>query len=129
MPEADPLRRIRLQKSCHSSTTLPLRLAGSRRGLVDLLVARRGRLRAHRDRRADLLELELVGGRAVLENVGQVLGVAGVANTLDTHTLGRVVTLTGNGERLIELTALAFLLGLLAYLGYGRDGGQGHHRQ
>src|SRR5829696_2467487 len=129
MPEADPLRRIRLQKSCHSSTTLPLRLAGSRRGLVDLLVARRGRLRAYRDRRADLLELELVRGGTVLEDVGQVLGVAGVANTLYARTLGRVVTSARDLEGLIKLAALAFLLGLLAYLGYGRDGGQGQHRQ
>src|SRR5215208_7657558 len=61
MPEADPLRRIRLQKSCHSSTTLPLRLAGSRRGLVDLLVTGGRAGGAHGDGGANLLELKLVG--------------------------------------------------------------------
>src|SRR5215217_3347417 len=129
MPEADPLRRIRLQKSCYSSTTLPLRLASSRRGLVDLLVTG-GLVRgADRDGGADLFELKLVGGGAILENVGHVLGVAGVANPLDARTLGRVITTARDLERLIELAALAFLLFLLRNLRDDRNGGQGEHRQ
>src|SRR5919112_314716 len=98
-----------------------------RRRLVYLLVTGRGELGADRDRRADLLELKVVGLRAVLDDVGQVLGVAGVPNTLDAHTLVAVATLAGNGERLIEIAALGLLLGLLAHLGYGRDGRQSEH--
>src|SRR3712207_4786315 len=44
-------------------------LAGSRGGLVDLLVARRRVRRANRDRGADLLELKVVGLRGVLDEV------------------------------------------------------------
>src|SRR5829696_607533 len=54
-------------------STLPLRLllagAGGRRGLLDLIRARRRVRGAHGNGRADLFELELVGGGAVLENV------------------------------------------------------------
>src|SRR5215204_2019515 len=99
-------------------STLPLRLflASSRRGLVDLLVTS-GLVRgADRDGGADLLELEFVGGGAVLENVGHVLRVAGVANPLDARTLSRVITTARDLERLIELAALAFLLFLLRNL-------------
>jgi hypothetical protein len=62
-------------------------LAGGRRRLVHLLVTGRGGLGADRDRRADLLEPKVVGLRAVLDDIRQVLGVAGVTNTLDAHTL------------------------------------------
>src|SRR5215207_11387006 len=104
-------------------------LAAGGRRLVDLLVTG-GRARgAHVDVRADLLELKLVGGGAVLEYVGHGLGVTGVANALDAYALVGVVALAGDGERLIELAALAFLLGLLADLGYGRDGRQSQHSQ
>src|SRR5918995_3275712 len=82
-------------------------LAGSRRGLVALLRALRGRLGADRDRRVDLLELKIatVLG-AVLDDVGQVLGVAGVAGTLDANTLIGVVAGAGNLEGLIEVASL-----------------------
>src|SRR5918995_3535745 len=104
-------------------------LAGSRRGLVDLTRAL-GRVRwAHVDRGAALLELELVSLGVVLDNVDQVLGVSGVADTLDANALATVATLVGDGERLIEVGGLAFLLGLLANLGYGRYSGHGEHRQ
>ena len=84
---------------------------------------------AHRDRRANILELEVISGRAVLEDVGHVLGVTGVANTLDAHTLGGVVAATGYLKGLIELAALPFLLFLLRNLRDDRNGGQGQHRQ
>src|SRR5829696_8786184 len=104
-------------------------LAASGRRLVDLIRAL-GRVGgAHRDGRADLLELEFVGGGTVLKDVSHVLGITGVPNTLDAYALGGVVALLGGCERLIELAALTFLLGLLGYLGYGRDGRQGQHRQ
>src|SRR5215207_9598330 len=64
-----------------SSESISLAASGCR--LVDLLVTG-GRARgAHVDVRADLLELKLVGGGAVLEYVGHGLGVTGVANALD----------------------------------------------
>ena len=73
-----------------------LEAARRRRGLVDLLVARRRRRGAHVDRGADLLELEVVGGGAVLDDVEHVLGVAGVADTLYPGALiGANETLSG----------------------------------
>src|SRR5215208_566269 len=124
------VKKVRLQKSDSLySTSATVLLACSRRGLVDLTRAL-GRVGgAHGDGRADLLELKVIRGGAVLENVGQVLGVAGVANTLDAHALGGVVTAAGDREVLVELSALAFLLFLLADLRYDRNGGQGEHRQ
>src|SRR5215216_3222440 len=86
---------------------------GGGSGLVDLLVARRRVRGVHLYRRADLLELEVVGLRTVLDDVGQVLGVAGVTDTLDARTLGRVVAGLGDVERLVEFTALGILLALL----------------
>src|SRR5829696_6357436 len=105
------------------------RLAASGCRLVDLLVTGGRAGGAHRDGRANLLELELVGCGTILEDVGHVLGVTSVANPLDAYALGGVVALLGGCERLIELAALTFLLGLLGDLGYGRDGRQGQHRQ
>src|SRR3989337_1231011 len=67
-------------------------LAGSRGGLVDLLVTRRRVGGAHVDRGADLLELEVVRGRRVLDDVEHVLRVTGVAASLDAYTLVGVVT-------------------------------------
>src|SRR5215217_7645097 len=104
-------------------------LAGCRSRLVDLIRAL-GRVGgAHVYGRADFLELKLIGGGAVLENVGHVLGVAGVAHTLDIGALGGVVALLGGREGLIELAALAFLLFLLGDLGYGWDGSHRQHSQ
>src|SRR5215212_3792984 len=103
--------------------------AGGRCGLVDLLVARSSVRGAHGNGRADLLELKLISGGAVLEDVGHVLSVASVANTLDIGALGGVVALLGGREVLAKLGALAFLLLLLANLGYGRDGSHRQHRQ
>src|SRR5215207_479893 len=110
-----------------SSESISLAASGCR--LVDLLVTGSRVRGAHGDGGANLLELKLVGGGTILENVGHVLGVTGVADTLDAYALGGVVALLGGCERLIELAALAFLLGLLGDLGYGRDGRQGQHRQ
>src|SRR5215207_9320940 len=104
-------------------------LAGCRSRLVDLIRAF-GRVGgAHVYGRADFLELKLIGGGAVLQNVGHVLGVAGVADTLNVCALGGVVALLGGREGLIELAALAFLLFLLGDLGYGWDGSHRQHRQ
>src|SRR5215208_3427550 len=124
------VKKVRLQKSDSLySTSATVLLAASGRRLVDLTRAL-GRVGgAHGNGGADLLELKVIRGGAVLENVGQVLGVAGVANTLDAHALGGVVTAAGDREVLVELSALAFLLFLLADLRYDRNGGQGEHRQ
>src|SRR5215210_2284685 len=104
-------------------------LAGSRRGLVDLTRAL-GRVRgAHVNRGAALLELELVSLGVVLDYVDQVLGVSGVADTLDVRTLVAVATLASDREVLVNISALAFLLFLLSYLCYGRYSGHGEHRQ
>src|ERR671921_441691 len=85
-------------------------LAGCRSRLVDLIRAL-GRVRgAHGDGRADFLELKLVGGGAVLENVGHVLGVTGVPDALDVGALAGVVARLGGREVLAKLGALAFLL-------------------
>src|SRR5215211_3460458 len=86
---------------------------GGGSGLVDLLVARRRVRGVHLYRRADLLELEVVGLRTVLDDVGQVLGVAGVTDTLNARALGGVVASLGDVERLVELTALGILLAFL----------------
>src|ERR671921_543505 len=110
-------------------TWLAPRLAASRRGLVDLLVASSRVGGAHVDRGANLFELEVIGLAGVLDEVDRVLGVAGVTDTLDVRTLVRVVARAGYIEGLIEIGALAFLLVLLGYLGYGRDGSHGQHRQ
>src|SRR5919112_5105392 len=104
-------------------------LAGSRSGLVDLLVARRRARGAHVDRGAALLELELVSLRGVLENVDQVLSVTGVRRTRDPRALVGVVAGARDLKGLIDLAALTFLLFLLRYLGYGRYGSHGDHRQ
>src|SRR5829696_3847874 len=128
--EADPLgRKSAPKKSYRSALPLRLLLAGGRRGLVDLLVTGDRVRGAQRDVGADLLELELVGGGAVLQNVGQVLGVAGVADALNVCALARVIARTRDRERLIEFGALCLLLFLLGNLRYGRYGGHGKHRQ
>src|SRR5918998_1051949 len=120
---SDPLPRLRPFRA----TDLPL--AGGRSGLVDLLIARRGVGGAHVDRGADLLELEVVRGRRVLNEVDHVLRVTGIAGTLDAYTLVGVVAAASYLEGLIEVAALTFLLGLLGDLRDGRDGSQSEHRQ
>src|SRR5215211_2911843 len=110
-------------------TWLPPRLAASRRGLVDLLVASSRVRAAYVDRGADLLELEVVNLAGVLDEVDRVLGVTGVTDTLDVRTLVRVVARAGYIEALVNIGALALLLVLLGYLGYGRDSSHGQHRQ
>src|SRR5918998_3394843 len=103
-------------------------LARSGRGLVDLTRAL-GRVRGAKvDRGAALVELKVPLG-SVLDDVDQVLGVAGVTDALYAHTLVGVVATTGDRERLIEVGALGLLLGLLADLRDGRYGGHGDHRQ
>src|SRR5215210_1446215 len=104
-------------------------LAGSRGGLVDLLVARGGVNRAHRDRGANILELKVISRRSVLDEVDLALRVAGVARTLDAHTLVRVGTAAGNVERLIQVATLGVLLALLADLRHGRNHRDDQHRQ
>ena len=69
-------------------------LAGSGRGLVDLLVARGRVLGANLDGGAYVLELKVVGLGAVLEDTRLVLGVARIRYTLD----GRVWPLTYRAE-------------------------------
>src|SRR5215207_7076653 len=109
------------------------RLAASRGGLVDLSVADKDLVhvlvRRQRDIGANLLELEVIRLRGVLDDIERVLGVAGVPNTLDVGALARVVALTRGRERLIEVAALAFLLILLGNLRYGRDSSHCQHRQ
>src|SRR5215204_700598 len=128
--EADPLgRKSASKKSYRSALPLRLLLAGGRSGLVDLLVTGDRVRGAQRDVGANLLELELVGGGAVLENVGQTLGVAGVADTLNVCALARVIARTRDRERLIEFGALCLLLFLLRNLRDGRYSSHGDHRQ
>jgi hypothetical protein len=62
-------------------------LAGSRRGLVDLLVARRRVLGRHVDGGAHVLELEVIGLGALLDEARLVLGVACVGHPLNNHAL------------------------------------------
>src|ERR671921_1663182 len=88
-------------KSYRSATTSSVRLAASRRGLVDLLVASSRVRAAYVDRGANLLELEVVNLTRVLDEVDRVLGVAGVTDTLDVRTLVRVVARAGYIEGLI----------------------------
>ena len=59
--------------------------------MVDLLVARRQVLGAHLDGGSGILELEVVGLGAVLEDARLILGIAGVCGTLDTRVLVGVV--------------------------------------
>src|SRR5918997_752381 len=129
-------RRILLHKGpppttsdCSSTTTSRLAVATSRRGLVDLLVARRRVRAAYVDRRADLLKLKVIGLAGVLDDGQQVLGVARVRHTLDIGALVRVVALLGGREVLVNIGALAFLLALLCHLRDGGDGGHGQHRK
>jgi hypothetical protein len=70
-----------------------------RRGccLVDLLVTRGGVDRADRDRGANILELEVVSRRSVLDDGDLTLRVAGVARKLGAHTLVGVVTTASDG--------------------------------
>src|SRR5829696_7645194 len=82
--EADPLCRKSASKksdSLYSTSPTLLAGAGGRRGLLDLIRARRRVRGAHGYGGADLLELKLVCGGAVLDDVGYVLRVAGVPNT------------------------------------------------
>jgi Mn2+/Fe2+ NRAMP family transporter len=81
--------------------------------LVDLLVARRRDLRAHGDRGAGLIELEVIGFGAVLDNANLVLGVAGVGHSLQAHALIGVVASSGDGERLVHVAAVGILLVVL----------------
>src|SRR5918995_2467746 len=96
------------------------RLAASRCGLVDHLVARRRVRGAHVERGANLVELEVVRDGLVLDEVDHVLRVTGVAGTLDARTLVRVVALASDREVLVNIGALAFLLFLLGNLSYSR---------
>jgi hypothetical protein len=69
---------------------------------------------AHRDVRPYLLKLKVVRLWASLQEVDHVLWVAGVSYTLHTYALVRVVARLGDVEGLVDVTALGFLLGLLA---------------
>ncbi len=72
------------QPSSSFASSLATRRGG---GLVDLLVARRRVLRAHGDRGADLVELEVIGLGAVLDQARLILGVARVGHSLDAYAL------------------------------------------
>src|SRR5918997_2393838 len=105
-------------------------IAGRRSGLVDLLVARRRVRGALVDRATDLVELEVVGHREDRQEVDLVLGVAGLGHALDARALVGVITLAGDGELLVYLTALGFLFALLADLDrQGRYRDRQRHRQ
>src|SRR5215208_1881671 len=107
--------------------TLPLRLAGSRRGLVDLSVAGEDVLHVLVGRQRDL-GVARRGDRtlaSVLQALVEGLGVTRVARQLVVHTRDRVIARLSLLGGLIELGALAFLLALLGYLAYGRYGSNG----
>src|SRR5918997_244313 len=109
-----------LRTSCFSAgfgmSSAPLLPAVvSDRGLVDLLVACRRVARAHLDGGTGVLEREVVGLEAVLDDAYLVLGVARVGGTLDAGALVRVVTRVGDGERLVHLPALGLLGALLGH--------------
>ena len=57
------------------------------------------------------------------------VGVAGAGYALYPDALVRVVSSAGDLERLVHITALGFLLFLLAYLRQGRHRGDDEHRQ
>src|SRR5215208_3732434 len=111
--------------------TLPLRLAGSRRGLVDLSVAGEDVLHVLVGRQRDL-GVARRGDRtlaSVLQALVEGLGVARIAHQLVVRTLDGVVALLGGRGALAKIGALGFLLALLRNLRYDRHGGQGEHRQ
>src|SRR5918998_2995482 len=78
---------------------LPL-MTRCRSRLVDLLVAPSGVARANLYRGSGVLEAEVVGLGAVLEDAYLVLGVAGVGHSLYAYALVGVVARAGDGERL-----------------------------
>ena len=82
-----------------------------RNGLVDLLVARRRVARANHDRGAGVLEAEVVGLGAVLEDAYLVLGVARVRHTLQPCALVGVVARVRDVERLGDVPALGLYTG------------------
>ena len=68
---------------------------------------------AYRDRRPNVVELEVVSIPSDLDDVYDVLGVAGVGNPLRTHSLIGVVTRAGDLEGLVYVPALGLLLDVL----------------
>src|SRR5215210_2886286 len=91
-------------------------LPGRGSGLVDLLVARRGRLRANLDRGVNLIELEVVCLPIDLGEVYDVLGVTGIGYSLNACALVGVVTRLGDVKRLVYVPALCILLDVLIQL-------------
>src|SRR5215210_6971707 len=91
-------------------------LPGRGSGLVDLLVARRGRFWAYLDRGVNLIELEVVGVPVDLGEVYDVLGITGVGYSLNACALVGVVALAGDRERLVDVPALGLLLDVLGQL-------------
>jgi hypothetical protein len=96
-------------------------------GLVDRLVAGRRARAGDVKVAANLVELEVIGIRTVLDQVELVLGVAGVSVTHDPRTLVAVVTRAGDVERLVDVSSVGLLLALLVNLSFGRDGGYDYH--
>jgi hypothetical protein len=98
-------------------------------GLVDRLVAGR-RARAEDVKvAANLVELEVIGIRSVLDLVDLVLRVAGVSVAYDPRTLVAVATCARDSERLVDVAAIGFLITLLIDLRYGWDGYHKRYRQ
>jgi hypothetical protein len=98
--------------SIRSAPLLPP--VGGGRGLVYCLVAPRRRAGADVDRRARVLEAEVVGLGAVLQNADLVLGVTGVGHTLDVGALVGVVATVGDVKGLVDVAALGLLVEALA---------------
>jgi hypothetical protein len=91
----------------------------ARRGcLVDLLRALRRRAAAGIEIGFAVLKLKVISIRVILEKVDLVLGVASVDITSNLYTLIRVITLAGDRERLIHVSAICILIRFLAALRY-----------
>src|SRR5918997_824243 len=101
---------------CSPTPTTTLHLPSRGSGLVDLLIARRGRLRAYLDRGVNLIELKVVCLPVELSEVHHVLGVTGVGHSLCANALVGVVSRAGNLEGLVHIATLSLLLDVLVQL-------------
>src|SRR5918999_3732642 len=98
---------------CSPALTATLHLPSRGSGLVDLLIARRGRLRAYLNRGVHLIELKVVYLPVELGEVYNVLGVAGVGYSLNACALAGVVARLGDVKGLVYVPALSLLLDVL----------------
>jgi hypothetical protein len=114
-PSSSSLRTSRFSMGCFGMSSAPLlpAVVSGRSGLVDLLVADGRVARANLDRRAGVLEGEVVGLGAVLDDTYLILGVTRVGHSLNTRALVGVVARVGDVERLVNVPALGLLRGLL----------------